>query len=121
MKYLAFSITTSITSGLLVYWSYLSFVTGLSPIGLSIVGLLLTALFFLNAILIKNYKYKKIGVVGFFLFGLLLPYGLIVGKKWDLDKSRARRYQNTSMLEMTTDTQSLLPIYPITGEFKVYP
>lgn len=92
MKNLALSIITSIALGLFFYWSYLILVTGLNPILAGLLGLILTTLLFFDIRLIRKSNYKVLGLIGLLLFGLVLPSGLIVNKKWKVNESQARRY-----------------------------
>jgi hypothetical protein len=76
-----------------VYGSYLSVVTGLSPIALGIVGVFLAGLLFLNVKLIRKSNNKMLGIFGLLLFWIASSVGLVVFKKWDVDKNQVRRYQ----------------------------
>lgn len=96
MKCLIFSIISSITFGLFVYWGYLYAVTGLSSTALGVLGIFLTGLLILNVRLVKKSNNKVVALVGLLLFGLLLPCALIVTKKWDADKNHVRQYQKST-------------------------
>jgi hypothetical protein len=96
MKYLLFSVITSIILGLLLYWAYLLMVTGLSPFLITVLGLVLTGVLVLNIWFIKKSSHRVMAVAGLLVFGLLFPYRTAKNKKWDVDPGQTRRYEAPS-------------------------
>ncbi len=64
--------------------------TGLSPRAMIIMGLILIALIVLSIRLIQKSRYRMISVVGFIIFALLIPCGLILSKNWIVDKTQMK-------------------------------